>query len=1019
MKPSRLFRSVAVLTLYSLALAVTPRAGAQAPQRQPTPNDTLKSTEVAADHKVTFRIYAPKAGEVAVSGDFGRGGTMTKDDQGVWSTTVGPLTPDFYSYVFNVDGVRTVDPKNPMIKQGVTSLESMFLVPGDEADFESTKDVPHGEIRASWYRSGTLDSVRRMHVYTPPGYEGVSERYPVLYLLHGGGDEDSGWSTIGRAGFILDNLLTAKKAVPMLVVMPNGSLPRPANLPRFTPGSPPSPELRAAMEASQNRFTDELLKEVVPFVEKTYRVKPGRENRAIAGLSMGGGQTLRVVSTHPDQFAYVAVWSAGLLGGNADDWEKRNEAFLGASEKVNGAVKVFSISVGDQDFTLAGSKALAGLLEKHGIRHEVHISGGGHTWINWRHYLNELAPRLFRPTGTASAQPPGADPFDRLDRDGNGKLSRDELPGPLRDRFDLVDTNKDGAISRAEESAFRQRAAQGAGAGEPPRLPDSITLQKDISYAGTDNPRQRLDLLLPKSPRGDRPLPVIAFIHGGAWMGGNKSQALGRLAELVASGEYAGVSIGYRLTGEASWPSQIHDCKAAVRWLRGNASKYHLDPDRIGVWGSSAGGHLVAMLGTGGGVEALEGDLGPHKGVDSRVRCVVDEFGPSDLLTIGDYPSRIDHNGADSPESKLLGGAIQQHKESARAASPITYVSKDDPPFLIIHGNDDQTVPFNQSERLHKALKEAGVESLFVKVEGGGHGGFRNPELSRRIRQFFDKHLRGRESTISDEPLPNSVAAADAAFDARREGIAPGKLETVEYDSKTVGGSRKMVVYTPPGFSKSKETKYPVLYLLHGIGDDETGWSQKGSADAILDNLLADRKAVPMIVVMPNGRAAKKDRPGGDFRGQFPAFERFEDDLLKDVIPYVESHYPVQADREHRALAGLSMGGGQSLNFGLTHPETFAWVGGFSSAPNTKKASDLIADPSGASKNLRLLWISCGDKDRLMDVSQRFHEHLERLTVPHVWHVDSGGHTWPVWKNDLYLLAQRLFRDKDVIGLTR
>jgi enterochelin esterase-like enzyme len=230
----------------------------------------------------------------------------------------------------------------------------------------------------------------------------------------------------------------------------------------------------------------------------------------------------------------------------------------------------------------------------------------------------------------------------------------------------------------------------------------------------------------------------------------------------------------------------------------------------------------------------------------------------------------------------------------------------------------------------------------------------------------------------------------------------------VEYDSKTVGVRRKAVVYTPPGYSE--EVKYPVLYLLHGIGDAEGDWTAKGSADAILDNLLADKKAVPMVVVMPNGRAAKEDRPGGDFAKQFPAFERFEDDLLKDLIPYVESHYSVHADREHRALAGLSMGGGQSLNIGLEHLDTFAWVGGFSSAPNTKPAADLIADPAGAAKQLKLLWVSCGDEDRLMGVSRRLHTALEEKQVPHVWHVDKGGHTWPVWKNDLYLLAQRLFR---------
>jgi enterochelin esterase family protein len=384
------------LALLAVASTAPPRASAQFPRRQPTPNDTLKSTEVAPDRKVTFRIYAPKASEVSVGGDFGQGGKLTKDDQGVWSLTVGPLEPDFYSYTFTVDGVRTVDPKNAMIKQGLASVDSMFEVPGDEAAFEANRDVPHGEVRALWYRSGTLGAPRRMHVYTPPGYEGGSDRYPVFYLLHGGGDDDSGWSTIGRAGFILDNLIAAGKAVPMLVVMPNGSLPRPANLPRFTPGEPPSPEFRAAMEAAQNRFTDELLKEVIPVVEKTYRVKAGPEHRALAGLSMGGGQTLRVLTTHPDHFAYVAIWSAGLFGGSASEWEERNQTFLSAADKVNQAVRLLSVSVGDKDFALAGSKGLAETLEKHKIKHDLHVSGGGHTWINWRHYLNELAPKLFR-----------------------------------------------------------------------------------------------------------------------------------------------------------------------------------------------------------------------------------------------------------------------------------------------------------------------------------------------------------------------------------------------------------------------------------------------------------------------------------------------------------------------------------------------------------------------------------------------------------------------------------------------
>ena len=294
-------------------------------------------------------------------------------------------------------------------------------------------------------------------------------------------------------------------------------------------------------------------------------------------------------------------------------------------------------------------------------------------------------------------------------------------------------------------------------------LPENVRVEKDIDYAGTRNPRQALDLVLPRAPRGGKPLPVIVIIHGGAFRAGDKSMGLREAADFAESGDYAAATINYRLSGEATWPAQIHDCKAAIRWLRANAAKYGLDPDRIGVTGASAGGHLAAMLGPGGGVAALEGDVGPHTGVSSRVKCVVDQFGPSDLLAMADYPSRIDHNAPDSPESELIGGAIQEHKDKARAASPITYISRDDPPFLIFHGTEDPLVPLNQSERLAEALKAAGVPCTFVKVVGAGHGGFRTPEVGRRIRQFLDKHLRDQPvGEVSDAPILLSPAKAKA-----------------------------------------------------------------------------------------------------------------------------------------------------------------------------------------------------------------------------------------------------------------
>jgi len=286
----------------------------------------------------------------------------------------------------------------------------------------------------------------------------------------------------------------------------------------------------------------------------------------------------------------------------------------------------------------------------------------------------------------------------------------------------------------------------------PPRIPESIWLEANVPYAGTNNPRQTLNLLLPRSPGNDKALPVVAFIHGGAWQGGDKRDGLSALMEFVRSGEYAGVTIGYRLSREATWPAQIHDCKAAIRWVRSHARKYHLDPDRIGVMGPSAGGHLVALLGTSGGVTALEGDLGEYRSTSSRVSCVVDEFGPSELLAMGRSPG-LDHDSTNSPESRLVGGPVQERKDVARSASPVTHVTPDDPPFLIIHGTADPLVPFDQSKRLYDALRRVGVEALLIPVTDGGHGGFRSPELQRRIAQFFDKHLLGKEATISQKPI--------------------------------------------------------------------------------------------------------------------------------------------------------------------------------------------------------------------------------------------------------------------------
>lgn len=255
------------------------------------------------------------------------------------------------------------------------------------------------------------------------------------------------------------------------------------------------------------------------------------------------------------------------------------------------------------------------------------------------------------------------------------------------------------------------------------------------------------------------------------------------------------------------------------------------------------------------------------------------------------------------------------------------------------------------------------------------------------------------------------VEQAPAGFDVLQKSIPHGKIDTVVYTSKTVGTERTTLVYTPPGYSTEKS--YPVLYLLHGIGGDEFEWLNGGHPEIILDNLYAEGKVEPMIVVLPNGRAMKDDSATGNVYGadKVEAFATFENDLLNDLIPFIENKYPVIADREHRAIGGLSMGGGQSLNFGLGNLDVFAWVGGFSSAPNTKQPAELVPNPDETKKQLSLLFISCGDKDGLFSFSKRTHDYMSENDIPHYYYViPDGQHDFNVWKDSLYNYAQLLFK---------
>lgn len=347
------------------------------------------SPEVAPDRKVTFRILAAKAEAVKLSaGDIpgvGQGSEMTKDTNGVWEVTLGPIASGAYRYNFNVDGLSVVDPRNSATSESNENTWSLVYVPG--AEYMDTKDVPHGAVSEVTYYSTTLKRFRRLHVYTPPGYDSGEGKFPVFYLLHGAFDCDDSWTSVGRAGFILDNLIASKKAKPMVVVMPAG------HTGAFRFGA-----------RFNDDFEHDFVDDIMPLVEKRYRLLADRGHRALAGLSMGGAQTLNIGFAHLDRFAYLGVYSSGVFGiaggpggaaATSPSWEERNKAALDdASLKKD--LKLVWFATGKDDFLVKTSQATVEMLKRHGFDVVYKETAGAHTWIVWREYLNEFAPQLFQ-----------------------------------------------------------------------------------------------------------------------------------------------------------------------------------------------------------------------------------------------------------------------------------------------------------------------------------------------------------------------------------------------------------------------------------------------------------------------------------------------------------------------------------------------------------------------------------------------------------------------------------------------
>ncbi len=326
-----------------------------------------------------------------------------------------------------------------------------------------------------------------------------------------------------------------------------------------------------------------------------------------------------------------------------------------------------------------------------------------------------------------------------------------------------------------------------------PRLPDGVKAHRDLAYVDGGHERQRLDLYLPE--KADAALPVIIWVHGGGWQAGSKDQCPPLRVGYLERG-YAVASIGYRLSSHAVFPAQIEDCKAAIRWLRAHAKEYHLDPQRFGVWGSSAGGHLVALIGTSGDVKEFE--VGPNLDQSSRVQAVCDWYGPTDFTVFVTTPGYESHATASSPEAKLIGGAVMENKDKATRVNSITYVSKDDPAFLIMHGNKDPTVPINQSELLFEALKKAGVSAHFHTIHGAGHGGpgFSGQNIDEMVSGFFDERLKDGGAKIEALATESTADPANAAGGGQR--LSPWEAILAREDANKDGKVTREEFKGPP-----------------------------------------------------------------------------------------------------------------------------------------------------------------------------------------------------------------------------
>ena len=964
--------------------------------------------QVNSERRVRYRIVAPQAQSVSA----GRT-TLTKGEDGVWVGTSQAMDEGFHYYHLLVDGGTFNDP-GTLNFYGSTRWESGIEIPAQDQEFYALKDVPHGRIQQVLFPSRFTNSIiaRIAYVYTPPDYDqDPAKRYPVLYLQHGWGENEYAWWNQGRANLILDNLIAAGKSRPFIIVMTYGltnegpgpggrrggpgggattnATPAAATTNRAARGPGGSVSGRAnPFAGAAATFEKVLVGELIPYIDANFRTLADQPHRAMAGLSMGGAETKIITLKNLDRFSHIGLFSGGVITP-ADV-----ESTPGFKERV----KVVFCSCGSRE-NPGNINSNHEALDKAGLPNVAYVSPNtAHEFLTWRRSLHQFAQLLFQ--------------------------DRSVVPAPTQA------TTETGAVRPALAPAATASAAKAirikAGKSEPVKDAEGHVWLADQGFQGGQT-IERPDIQIGNTKSPDLYRAEHYSMDSFSWPVSN-GKYLVRL-------HFAETFEGIKGPGERvfSFNVQGKEFKDFDPWVKaGGPLKAYVETVPIEVTDGKiqvtftpkvenpqiCAIEIVAQSGAGTGAAMLaptaqtltgtwKADFDTQRGLQ-RYTFTLQADGTNVTGKVS-----VDTNGqkreAAVKEGKVEGDSVSFVEPLSIQGNDvrITFrgkISADTIKFTRAVGD------FGTSEATAKresatapaqaaAVQPAATNAPSAGARRGGRGGF------------------GAPVNLSPEDDKEAFPKPPEGFDKVRDGVPHGTLERVDYDSKTISAKRWMEVYTPPGYAKEK--KYPVLYLLHGIGGNEKQeWTRNGAVQ-VIDNLIADQKIEPMLVVFPNGNAttAANAGRGGFSGGGDPAAlagdgwgKNFESDLIRDVIPFIESHFSVSADREHRAVAGLSMGGGQALDFGLGNLDTFANVGGFSSAPNTRAPEVLVPDPAKAKERLKVLWISCGNKDGLMTFSLRTHTYLKARNVPHLWHVDDNAHDFHHWKNSLYWFAQQIFK---------